>query len=51
MGPGMMSGHDWADMQHQYGQEFNSHWLDAMITIAPPSWRCAGRSSGQEPAR
>jgi len=31
MGPGMMSGHDWADMQHQYGQEFNSHWLDAMM--------------------
>jgi hypothetical protein len=22
-GPGMMSSHDWADMQHQY------HWLDA----------------------
>jgi uncharacterized protein (DUF305 family) len=31
MGPGMMSGHDWAGMQHQHGQEFNSHWLDAMM--------------------
>lgn len=30
MGPGMMSGHDWADMQHQYGHEFNDHWLDAV---------------------
>jgi uncharacterized protein (DUF305 family) len=30
-GPGMMSGHDWADMQHWYGQEFNGHWLDAMM--------------------
>jgi len=29
MGPGMMSGHDWACMQHQYGHEFNGHWLDA----------------------
>jgi DUF305 family protein family protein len=25
----MMSGHDWACMQHQYGHEFNGHWLDA----------------------
>ena len=31
MGPGMMSGHDWAGMQHQYGHEFNDHWLDAMM--------------------
>jgi uncharacterized protein (DUF305 family) len=31
MGAAMMSGHDWAGMQHWYGQEFNSHWLDAMI--------------------
>jgi uncharacterized protein (DUF305 family) len=31
MGAAMMSDHDWADMHHQYGQEFNSHWLDAMI--------------------
>ena len=31
MGPGMMSGHDWTDMQHQYGHEFNDHWLDAMM--------------------
>jgi uncharacterized protein (DUF305 family) len=31
MGPGMMSGHDWADMQHWYGHEFNGHWLDAMM--------------------
>ena len=30
-GPGMMSGHDRADMQHQYGHEFNGHWLDAMM--------------------
>ena len=29
-GPGMMSDHDWADMQHQYGHEFNGHWLDAV---------------------
>lgn len=31
MGPGMMSGRDWADMQHQYGREFGDHWLDAMM--------------------
>jgi uncharacterized protein (DUF305 family) len=30
IGPGMMSGHDWAGMQHQYGHEFNGHWLDAV---------------------
>jgi uncharacterized protein (DUF305 family) len=30
MRPGMMSGHDRADMQHQYGYEFNDHWLDAV---------------------
>jgi uncharacterized protein (DUF305 family) len=30
-GPGMMSGHDWAGMQHQYAHEFNGHWLDAMM--------------------
>ena len=30
-GPGMMSSHDWADMQHWYGHEFNDHWLDAMM--------------------
>jgi uncharacterized protein (DUF305 family) len=30
-GPGMMSNHDWADMQHRYGHEFNDHWLDAMM--------------------
>jgi uncharacterized protein (DUF305 family) len=31
MGPGMMSGHDWAGMQHRYGHEFNDHWLDSMM--------------------
>jgi uncharacterized protein (DUF305 family) len=31
MGPGMMNGHNWADMQHQYGHDFNDHWLDAMM--------------------
>lgn len=31
MGPGMMSGHDWAEMRHQYGHEFNGHWLDVMM--------------------
>jgi uncharacterized protein (DUF305 family) len=31
MGAAMMSDHDWADMQHWYGQEFNGHWLDAMM--------------------
>lgn len=31
MGPGMMSGHDWAEMRHLYGHEFNDHWLDAMM--------------------
>jgi uncharacterized protein (DUF305 family) len=31
MGPGMMDAHDWAQMQHRYGHEFNGHWLDAMI--------------------
>src|SRR5690348_16325713 len=31
MGPGMMSGHDWAGMQHQYVHECNGHWLDAMM--------------------
>jgi uncharacterized protein (DUF305 family) len=31
MGPGMMGGHDWADMQHRYGHEFNDHWLEAMM--------------------
>jgi uncharacterized protein (DUF305 family) len=31
MGPGMMSGDDWASMQHRYGHEFNDHWLDAMM--------------------
>jgi uncharacterized protein (DUF305 family) len=31
MGPGMMSRHDWAGLHHQYGHEFNNHWLDAMM--------------------
>lgn len=31
MGPGMMSGHDWAEMRHLHGHEFNNHWLDAMM--------------------
>ena len=31
MGPGMMDSHDWGEMAHQYGHEFNGHWLDAMI--------------------
>lgn len=31
MGPGMMDSHDWSEMAHQYGHEFNGHWLDAMI--------------------
>jgi uncharacterized protein (DUF305 family) len=30
-GPGMMSSHPWADMQHWHGHEFNDHWLDAMM--------------------
>jgi uncharacterized protein (DUF305 family) len=31
MGPGMMDSHDWTEMAHQYGHQFNGHWLDAMI--------------------
>jgi uncharacterized protein (DUF305 family) len=31
MGPGMMDSHNWGEMAHQYGHEFNGHWLDAMI--------------------
>jgi uncharacterized protein (DUF305 family) len=31
MGPGMMDSHDWGEMTHQYGHEFNGYWLDAMI--------------------
>lgn len=31
MGPGMMDSNDWGEMAHQYGHDFNSHWLDAMI--------------------
>ncbi|HUZ36473.1 MAG TPA: DUF305 domain-containing protein [Streptosporangiaceae bacterium] len=31
MGPGMMGSHDWDEMAHQYGHDFNDHWLDAMI--------------------
>jgi Domain of unknown function (DUF305) len=31
MGPGMMSRHDWADMQHRCGHAFNDHWLDALM--------------------
>ena len=31
MGPGMMGSHDWQEMAHQYGHDFNGHWLDAMI--------------------
>ena len=31
MGPGMMGSHDWDEMTHQYGHDFNDHWLDAMI--------------------
>lgn len=31
MGPGMMDSHDWGEMAHRYGHEFNGHWLDAMI--------------------
>jgi uncharacterized protein (DUF305 family) len=31
MGPGMMDGHDWGQMAHQYGHEFNGHWLDTRI--------------------
>jgi uncharacterized protein (DUF305 family) len=27
----MMDSHDWGEMAHQYGHEFNGHWLDAMI--------------------
>jgi uncharacterized protein (DUF305 family) len=30
-GPGMMTGHDRAGMQHRYGHEFNGHWLDAVM--------------------
>jgi uncharacterized protein (DUF305 family) len=29
-GPGIMTGHDWADMQHEYGHEFNGHWLGSV---------------------
>ena len=28
---GMMGSHDWDEMTHQYGHDFNDHWLDAMI--------------------
>jgi len=31
MGPGMMSGHDWAGLHHRYGHAFTGHWLDAMM--------------------
>lgn len=27
----MMDSHDWGEMAHQYGHQFNGHWLDAMI--------------------
>ena len=32
MGTGMMGAADWAQISHEYGQAFTSHWLDAMIS-------------------
>ena len=32
MGAGMMDAADWAQISHEYGKAFNSHWLDAMIS-------------------
>lgn len=32
MGAGMMTGADWAEIRHGHGEEFNDHWLDAMIS-------------------
>ena len=32
MGTGMMNAADWAEINHDHGQSFNSHWLDAMIS-------------------
>jgi uncharacterized protein (DUF305 family) len=32
MGTGMMNAADWAEINHEHGQSFNSHWLDAMIS-------------------
>ena len=31
-GPGMMGSHDWDEMGHEHGADFNDHWLDAMIS-------------------
>ena len=38
MGPGMISGHNWAGMQHQYGHEFNGHWRHTPPR-SPAAWR------------
>src|ERR1035441_8060785 len=32
MGTGMMNAADWAEINHEHGQSFNSGWLDAMIS-------------------
>ena len=32
MGTGMMNAAGWAEINHDHGQSFNSHWLDAMIS-------------------
>ena len=32
MGTGMMNAADWAEISHEHGQSFNSHWLNAMIS-------------------
>ena len=48
MGPGMMDSHDWDEMAHRYGHEFNGHWLDAMIAnhSAQIAWCRAELRSG-----